>query len=268
MEPWRVGYSSAIGVTGGTSPYTCSITSGVLQAGLTLGPNCLVSGTPTVSGTVSLGVKATDTSNPTLTTNGTVMLTINPAAAVLTIGNPPPATVGAPYTGVIPVTGGTGPYSCRLISGTIPAGLTLTNCTISGTPITGGTIGVVIGVGDSASPPNTGTGPVTITINPAPLHWRDSSTIGVTARWWRVVRTGLPDPDCCGVKRIVLTTTGPVSITINPAPLAITTGTLPNGTVGVAYSSTTGSPVERLRTLARSRVERCRPGWPLGRTAW
>ena len=273
-----VAYSSTIGVTGGTGPYSCAITSGALQAGLSLGANCLVSGTPTVSGTVSLGVKATDSSNPTLTTTGTVGLTINPAPATLTLGTPPHGTIGQPYMGTIPVMGGTGPFQCTVLSGSLPAGLTLgANCTLSGTP-TGGTASPIIGVSDSGNPPATGKGPVTVFID-TPLSITTgmlpngtvgvaySSTIGVTGGTGPysctitsgTLQAGLSLGANClvsgtptvsgsvslGVKATdssnpTLTTTGTVGLTINPAPLAITTGMLPNGTVGVAYSSTIG----------------------------
>ncbi len=274
-----IAYSSTIGVSGGTAPYACTITAGTLQAGLILGPNCLVSGTPTVAGTAVLTVKATDSSNPTLTTTGQVSLTIN-AATTLTPGNPPIGTIGVPYMGTIPVTGGSGPYMCKLNSGTLPSGLTLgTNCVITGTPISGGPVTVTIGVTDSGNPPATGSGPVTITINPAALAITTgtlpngtvgiaySSTIGVsggTAPYTCTITAGTLQagltlgPNCLvsGTPTVAgtavftvkatdssnptLTTTGQVSLTINPAALAITTGTLPNGTVGIAYSSTIG----------------------------
>ena len=173
-------YSSTLGITGGTGPYTCSVASGSLPAGLAFGANCLVTGTPTVAGTSTPVVKVTDSSNPILTTSGPVSITIV-AAPVLTISSPPAGTVGTPYTGVVGVTGGKGPYTCKLVSGTIPAGLTLNNCTVTGTPITAGSSPIVIAASDSSSP--------------------------------------------------AVTTNGPATIVINPAPLAITTGTLPNGTV-------------------------------------
>ena len=273
-----VAYSATIGVTGGTAPYNCTITSGTLPAGLALGANCLISGTPSVAGTVSLGVKATDSSNPTVTANGTVGLTINQAAITLTPGNPPPGVIGQPYMGTIPVTGGTGPYKCTLQSGALPAGLALgSNCTITGTP-TGGTASPIIGVTDSGNPPATGSGPVTITINPAlaittgtlpngTVGVAYNATIGVangTAPYTCTITSGtLPAGLALGANCLVsgtpsvagtvslgvkatdssnpsLTATGTVGLTINPAPLAITTGKLPNGTVGVAYSSTIG----------------------------
>ena len=267
-------YSSTIGVTGGTAPYSCSITSGTLQAGLTLGANCLVSGTPTVAGTVNLTVKATDSANPALTTSGPVALTINPAVT-LTLGNPPPATVGAPYNGSIPVSGGTGPYNCHLISGTLSNGLSLTGCLITGTPIISGPVTVQVGVTDSGTPPANGSGPVTITVNPAPLAISTgtlpsgtvgvaySSTIGVTggtAPYSCSITSGTLQagltlganclvsgtPTVAGTVNLVvkatdsanpaLTTTGPVALTINPA-VALAIGNPPVGIVGVVYNN-------------------------------
>jgi len=58
-------YLTTIGVTGGTAPYACSVTSGVLPAGLALTPNsCTISGLPTAAGTANLTLSVTDTSVP------------------------------------------------------------------------------------------------------------------------------------------------------------------------------------------------------------
>src|ERR1700761_9652081 len=78
-------YSATIGVSGGTSPYACSLVSGTLPAGLALGAGCVVSGTPTVAATVTLGVKATDSSNPVQNTTGPVSLTVVAAPPTLTL---------------------------------------------------------------------------------------------------------------------------------------------------------------------------------------
>ena len=269
-------YSSTIGVTGGTAPYTCTITSGTLPAGLALGANCLVSGTPTVAGTATLTVKATDSGNPTLTTTGQVGITIVAAAPTLTAGNPPAGTVGTPYTGTIPVTGGTGPYTCTLISGTLPAGLTLTGCAITGTPTTPGTITVTVGTTDSSQPPATGTGPVSITINPASptltLANPPAATVG-TSYTGLIPVTGGTGPYTCTLNSGTIpagltlnnciltgtpttavtatlnltatdssspkgTVTGPITVTVNPIPALTFTGALPNGIVGVQYTQT------------------------------
>ena len=160
-------YSGAIGVTGGTGPYSCTIRSGTLPTGLSLGTHCAVTGTPTTAGTATVTVQATDSSNPANTTSGTVSLTVNPAPATLSAGSPAAATVSTPYTGTIPVTGGTAPYACTLGSGTLPAGLSLgPNCTVTGTPTTAGTATIEVTATDNSNPVLSTTAPVTLTVNP------------------------------------------------------------------------------------------------------
>lgn len=54
-------YSQAITATGGTAPYTCSLVSGSLPAGITLnGSTCVLSGTPTIGATYNFRIRATD----------------------------------------------------------------------------------------------------------------------------------------------------------------------------------------------------------------
>ena len=53
--------------SGGTGPYTCSVSSGAPPAGLTLAGNCVISGTPTAAtatGGASFGVTITDSETP------------------------------------------------------------------------------------------------------------------------------------------------------------------------------------------------------------
>jgi hypothetical protein len=276
----NVPYSSTIGVTGGTSPYSCIITNGTLPAGLTLtAAGCLVSGTPTIAGTVHLTVKATDSSNPQQTTTGPVSLTINPAAPTLTLTSPPPGVVGTPYTGTIIVGGGTSPYTCTITAGTLPAGLTIANCTISGTPTTAGTTTITVKGTDSGTPQGTVTGPVQIVINPTPLvltvtslpngtvNVPYSSPIGVsggTAPYSCTITTGaLPaglmltsagcvvsgTPTVAGTVALMVKatdssnpqemTTGPLSLTINPAG-SLTLSSPPAGMVNVPYTGMIG----------------------------
>ncbi|MDE1163295.1 MAG: NHL repeat-containing protein [Acidobacteriaceae bacterium] len=78
-------YSSALTVTQGTSPYTCSLASGSYPGGLSFASGCTLSGIPTAAGTYSIAVKVTDSTNPVESGTGTVSLTIN----------------ASPYTGVI-----------------------------------------------------------------------------------------------------------------------------------------------------------------------
>ena len=120
-----VSYSATIGVSGGTAPYACSQVGGTLPAGLTLSASCVVSGTPTTAGTSTVQVKATDSSTPVETMTGPESITVSPAPLTLTLATLPGATVGVPYSATVGVSGGTAPYACSQVGGTLPAGLTL-----------------------------------------------------------------------------------------------------------------------------------------------
>src|SRR5579875_23372 len=204
-----VAYTATIGISGGTSPYSCAITSGTLPAGLTLS-GCTVSGTPTTAGTSTVQVKVTDASNPQQSTTGPESITISPAQLKLTVATLPDGTVNVPYTATIGVSGGTSPYSCAITSGTLPAGLTLSGCTVSGTPTTAGTSTVQVKVTDASNPQQSTTGPESITISPAQL---------------KLTVATLPD----GTVNVPYTATIGVSGGTSPYSCAITSGTLPAG---------------------------------------
>ncbi len=268
-------YSASIGATGGTSPYSCSIASGALPAGLTL-TGCTVSGTPTVAGTSNLTVKVIDSSNPAASTTGPISLVIAPATGTLTLTSPPAATVNVSYSGPIGVSGGTSPYSCSLVSGTLPAGLSLTGCTVTGTPTTAGSTSIMVKATDSSLPTAvTTTAPVTVTVSPAgtltlaPLPNATVSTpysevIGVsggTGPYNCTVTGTLPaglhatgctisgTPTTAGTSSFsvtatdsssptAITTTGPVSLTVSPVSTLTLDGSLPNAILGQPYTQT------------------------------
>jgi len=159
-------YTGVIGVSGGKAPYTCSITSGSLPAGLTLN-NCTISGTPAKAGSSSVIVKASDSNSPAATSSATIPVVVNAAPVTnLTITSPVAATAGSNYTGTIGVSGGTAPYSCSLASGSLPAGLTLNGCNVTGTPTTAGTSKPSIKASDSRA--NSTTSAINVTVNQAP----------------------------------------------------------------------------------------------------
>jgi len=55
-----VAYSATLTATGGTSPYSWSVTSGTLPAGVTLSTAGALSGTPTNAGAYSFGIRVVD----------------------------------------------------------------------------------------------------------------------------------------------------------------------------------------------------------------
>src|SRR5262245_8012090 len=85
-----VAYSATLTATGGTPPYTWSIASGTLPAGLTLTSGGVISGTPTATGTSSFTVKVTAGAQ---NVTKALAITPNPAMAMIWPTKPPPAIV-------------------------------------------------------------------------------------------------------------------------------------------------------------------------------
>ena len=76
-------YQEVLGANGGTWPDTWAITAGALPAGLTLLSDGVIDGEPTVSGTFSFSVQATDSSSSAQTATATLTLNILPVTSVL-----------------------------------------------------------------------------------------------------------------------------------------------------------------------------------------
>ena len=179
-----VAYSQTLAASGGTTPYTWSIASGTLPAGLALSAGGVIAGTPTTGGPTAVTFRVTDSTSATATKS--LSITINSPPSITT-GSLPTWTVGVAYSQTLAATGGTTPYTWSIASGTLPVGLALSaGGVIAGTPTTAG-------------------GPTAVT-------FRVTDSTSATA-------------------------TKSLSTTINGPP-SITTSSLPNGTVGVAYSQT------------------------------
>ncbi|HEY4901826.1 MAG TPA: putative Ig domain-containing protein [Terriglobales bacterium] len=73
----NVPYSASLAATGGVPPYTWTVTSGSLPAGLTLSTSGFISGTPTSQQTSTFTVQASDSQTPPSTATATLSLTIN-----------------------------------------------------------------------------------------------------------------------------------------------------------------------------------------------
>src|SRR3546814_477751 len=68
-------YAQTLSASGGTAPYTFSVTAGSLPAGLSLASDGTLSGTPTASGASAFTVEARDTFNQTGSQNYTITVT-------------------------------------------------------------------------------------------------------------------------------------------------------------------------------------------------
>ena len=84
----NVSYSATLSAVGGTSPYTWSISSGSLPAGLSLNTSTgVISGSPTVGGAFNFIAQATDSSNTAQTATRALSIAAGPAAPILIISS-------------------------------------------------------------------------------------------------------------------------------------------------------------------------------------
>src|SRR5450755_2186355 len=273
-----VTYSQTLTATGGSGPYTWAVTTGTLPPVLTLNPATgVIGGTPTTAGTSSFTVQVSDSTLATATKAFT--LTINPALAITTVSPLPPGTVNVSYSQTLTATGGSGPYTWTVTTGTLPPVLTLNPTTgvISGTPTTAGTSTFTIQVTDSKQATASAVFTLTIVLQltittSSPLangivgvvyNQALAGTGGTPPYTWSLAPGSslLPGgltlssagliggtPTTAGAFPFTVqltdsaipanTVTKPLVITVS-AGLTITTApTLPNATVGVAYSQT------------------------------
>ncbi|MBI3653975.1 MAG: DUF4214 domain-containing protein [Acidobacteria bacterium] len=146
-------YSQTLAATGGTTPYSWSLISGTLPAGLTLNAATgAISGTPSASGTATFTMQVRDSAQTTATRQ--LSIQVNPATPpplAITTTSLAGGTVGTAYSQTLAATGGTSPYTWSLAAGTLPAGLTLNaNGTLSGTPTTAASSTFTMQVRDNA----------------------------------------------------------------------------------------------------------------------
>jgi hypothetical protein len=162
------GYSATLAASGGTTPYSWSIATGTLPAGLSLNSaSGAITGTPTAAvSSDQVTVQVRDSSAPAQTKSTSLSIVISAAGALaITTTALPAGQVGVAYSATLAATGGVSPYSWSAIS--LPAGLSVAASTglISGTPTTAVTAGSVpVTVTDASNPVMTKSAALAITI--------------------------------------------------------------------------------------------------------
>ncbi len=270
-------YSQTLAATGGTTPYTWSVSAGVLPPGLSLSSGGVLSGTPTATGVASFTVKVTDVSLPAQSVTKALTLPINGAGLLtITTSTTPTGVQGQAYSASFAASGGTTPYTWSVAAGALPPGVSLSSAgVLSGTPTSAGSFPVTIQAADTSVPQQTTTAPFTVVVA-APLLVSTTSlangvagtaysatlaaTGGVGATTWTLTGGALPaglslspggaltgTPTASGSFSMTFQVTDSgapsqsatmtLTLTIAPA-LAITTASLPNGVSGSAYSAT------------------------------
>lgn len=267
-------YSAAVQVTGGVAPYAFAVTAGALPAGLALDPLAgTIQGIPASAGQASFTVQVADSARPQDLTSQAYTLAIAPATTPLavTTSRLPQAIAGVAYTASVTAAGGTAPYSFAVVGGSLPDGVTLgASGAVAGTPARAGAFGITVQVTDASARQATGT--VALTVVPplllaggalpqgqvnAAFAASVSASGGVPPYAYAVRAGALPpgvdlSPD--GTLSGAPTSAGVFGFTVGVgdasspaqsatqnfaitvvAPLAITSATLPDGTIGSAY---------------------------------
>ncbi len=165
----NIGYNTMLAATGGITPYTWSISSGSLPAGLQLNRSTgAISGTPAGAGVSNFTVQVVDMEVPPSTASMALSITINPAVPLsITTTSLPSGTAGTAYSAPITAIGGVYPYTWSVLSGKIPDGLMLNRSTgvLSGTPQNVGLSNFTVQVSDAETPAVSVTAQLSLTIN-------------------------------------------------------------------------------------------------------
>lgn len=259
------GYSTTLRATGGDGTFTWSLSSGSLPAGIALGSNGMLGGTPVKAGTYNFSVAVRDAAQRT---TANLSLVVNAAAPPLSVTTTSltSATNGNSYSSALAATGGTPAYSWSLASGSLPAGLTLSNAgVISGTPTASGTSAFTVAVTDAGSPTLRASKSLSLAVTATPLTITTgslttaqssstyaaqlSATGGTQAYTWSIKSGSLPSgltlqattgtitgtPTTTGTSSFTYqvadsgnpqqTASATASITVGAAPAALTAGT-------------------------------------------
>jgi large repetitive protein len=256
--------------TGGTPPYTWALGGGALPPGLSLSPAGVLSGIATTPGSYDFRLNVVDARRNNAAASFTLLITIPPL--VLDVKALPGGAVGVAYSAALAVTGGTPPY--RWSAGGLPPGLDMAqgSAAITGTPTTDGVYRVAITVTDSTgvvasatlellvSPPalviTTRSIPAATAGQPysaafaatggvPPYNWLISGNLPAGLRMSSGgVLSGTPAAGGSSAFTAIAadargaTARQEITLEVRVQPLAVTTQSLPGGTVGQRYSQT------------------------------
>jgi hypothetical protein len=219
-------YSETLAESGGHAPYTWSVASGLLPAGLSLNAKTgVISGTPITAGAAAVTFGISDSNSPPVTSSVTLTVSVETTLGI-EVQPLPTGIDGNAYNATLSATGGTGPYTWTLQSGTLPAGLSLNTTTgvISGTPAgPAGSTSLTLDVSDSSNPAQSATVNVTVSVA-APL---------------KIVTAALPGGQIGQSYSAVLAGTGGTG----PFSWTLTGGALPTGlTLNSSSGQISGTP--------------------------
>jgi hypothetical protein len=142
-------YSASIFVSGGTAPYSFSMKSGALPAGMTMASNGTLSGIPTGAPGLFTFTVAVNDSMGAPGSKSFSLVVASPAIVASPTGLQR-ATVGSAYSQILSASGGVAPYTFSVADGALPGGVALQSSgVLSGTPTRAGTYLFTVRVADA-----------------------------------------------------------------------------------------------------------------------
>lgn len=137
-------YSATVNATGGCTPYKWSVVSGTFPPGITAKTSStttslVLSGVPTSVATYTPTLQVTACGGGTYKASYKIVIQA-PSSVQISTATLPNGIVGNVYSAAVNASGGCTPYKWSLVSGTLPAGITMkvssttTSLALSGTP--------------------------------------------------------------------------------------------------------------------------------------
>lgn len=266
-----VPYSARLEGAGGTEPYTWSVVSGALPAGLELAGSGTISGTPQAPGSRTFTVELRDAGGRTA--NAVFTLAISTALSIASPSPLPAAVAGSDYSYSFSALAGVPPYSWSVSGGSLPSGLSLDNSSgvLSGRPSAAGAFSFTVGVTDQAGSSVTKDFSLTVSGGLAvqtaaelpsarvsvPYSFALSAVGGTAPYQWSVTDGALPPglalntggaisgtPSTAGTFRFTAqvrdaagaTSSRELTLSVTQSAQITSAATLPSATAGVAYS--------------------------------
>ncbi len=164
---YAAAYSQTLNATGGTAPYSWTISLGAAPGGLSLNASGVLSGIATAPGTFNFVARAADSGGLVATRTFTIAIPA-PPLTITSISPLPSGALTVAYSQALIAVGGVGAFTWDISAGTLPTGLSLSGAgDLIGTPTASGsfnfTARLTDGVGTQAAKA------FTLVVTPAPL---------------------------------------------------------------------------------------------------
>ena len=169
-------YDTSFELSGSFPPFTVERISGSLPVGISLSSSGTLRGVPTVAGTYSFGVRATDAKARTAERVFSVEIQAAATITITTAAAFPDADRGQLYSQTLSAHGGTGNgFAWALLGGALPSGLTMDRTgVIAGTPAVAGAFTFRAAVEDNAVPPHHAEQGFTLTVK-SPVYFTSAA---------------------------------------------------------------------------------------------